>query len=207
MSLAILIRIVVLFVSGGVLGFLGDRMHWAGGVLAYRDPFLWGQALWVPVLFGGSSLAVAFGHAALRSLWRGPAAPEPIVDVKKLLVAMGTFFAAWGTSAFVPAQSFGHDAALLVAFVVLSLAVTAYLGFFSVRFAVYAASTAVVGCLVETAISSTGAFFYARPSFGIIPLWLPGLYLFAANVGVALDLVGHKGHAAAAPERAVPIAA
>ena len=45
----------------------------------------------------------------------------------------------------------------------------------------YAAIAAVLGPLIEIAISATGVFDYANPDFAGIPMWLPALW---ANGGL-----------------------
>jgi hypothetical protein len=44
---------------------------------------------------------------------------------------------------------------------------------------VYAITCAIAGPAFEAALSSTGAFFYARPAW-LVPEWLPALYLHLA---------------------------
>ena len=55
----------------------------------------------------------------------------------------------------------------------------------------YCILVGVGGALVESIISASGLFFYHQPDWGLVPAWLPMLYLHVAlatrAIGRALD--------------------
>src|SRR5215831_14543365 len=70
-------RLAAAFALGALIGPAADQIHLQSGVLSYSRPsrLLWGQALWVPPLFGGASLALVWGHALLKRLLHRPPVP------------------------------------------------------------------------------------------------------------------------------------
>jgi hypothetical protein len=170
-------KIASLFFIGGVLGYLGDRMHYLGGVLWYPDKTLWGQAWWVPLLFGSAALAVTYGHRMIRRLF------GTVFSQTTLWVAIinGIFF----FSAYAATAIFAAYPVLLTVGLTLLWIPTLMRSFSKTRLA-YALLTALTGTFVEFALSKAGQFYYTDPDFLAVPMWLPVLYLWAANLGQAI---------------------
>ena len=170
-------KIAGLFFIGAVLGFLGDRMHYLGGVLWYPDKTLWGQAWWVPLLFGGVGLALTYGHRLIRRLF------GTVFSRTTLWIAIinGIFF----FSAYAATAIFASYPVLLTVGLTLLWIPTLIHSFSKTRL-VYALLTALTGTLIEFGLSKTGQFFYTNPDFLAVPMWLPMLYLWAANLGQAI---------------------
>jgi len=170
-------KIMGLFFIGAVLGYLGDRMHYLGGVLWYPDKTLWGQAWWVPLLFGSAALALTYGHRLMRKLFGTVFSQTTLWNA----VLNGIFF----FSAYAATAIFAAYPVLLTIGLTLLWIPTLIRSFSKTRL-VYALLTALTGTFVEFAISKAGQFFYADPDFLAVPMWLPILYLWAANLGQAI---------------------
>lgn len=179
-------RFAVLFALGAVLGTLLDRMHWAAGVLSYPDTTLAGQAWWVPLLFGAAAIALVEGHRFAAKTMRAPR--DPSTPRAALLTVCG-FAAAYAFTAV-------YDEKPLMVLAVVGVAWAAMIAAThraSRGFLLFAASTAVVGTLVETTLTQLGQFAYARPTLLSVTIWLPALYLWAASVGSVLDRLPQLG--------------
>ena len=156
----------LLFLTGAVVGTLGDQIHVQSDVLWYRHPALYGQALWVPLLFGTAGVGLVHAHR----LFLRPPPGEPPRPVS--LVAPGLIFAA----AYL-ATGIGRSQPLLVA---AALAVA-----WGIRILLHPTADqltaglafAAGGPLFEAALSATGAFSYRQPDVLGAPVWLPPLYL------------------------------
>src|SRR5438093_9480413 len=93
-------RLAIMFVLGGIFGALCDQLHTQLGVLYYRAPVLFGQAWWVPLLFGAATISIFLGASAIvrRTGREGP--PES----RDFVIASLWFFGAYVASCF----SFDH---------------------------------------------------------------------------------------------------
>lgn len=168
---ALIKKLMVLALMGASLGTFCDHCHVWGGVLAYRNPFIDGQAWWVMPLFAWAAVMVAVGYGLGEKLTGTRLAPIS----RRRGVGYGLFFlGAYGATAIFS----DWPNALLVLLT---------LGFVSIlliekdrALLVSALLTAVAGSLFEAALSSTGAFYYLHPDFLGIPRWLPALYFWAA---------------------------
>jgi hypothetical protein len=168
-----LARVAVLFGAGAAIGTLADQLHVQTGVLSYRHPrrALFGQALWVPLLFGASGLALTAGHAGLARL---AAERAPRAALPELARSLLWFFAAYAsTSAY-------QQRPRRLALTLVSCWMARVLAAPTAGKLVAGPLLAAAGPLFESWLSSTGAFRYRRPDAMGLPLWLPALYLHAA---------------------------
>ena len=169
----------LLFVFGAVAGTALDHLHVWGGVLAYPHAAFWGEAAWVPPLFGGAAVALV---TSWRLAFRGAEARRP--GVRPVLVHLALFAAAYAASV----------ALQRLPLLALALMVFAWFPFearLGPRAIAYALLSAGTGCLVESALSWANLFHYRAPGqmgFLPVPLWLPGLYLHASLATRAVDM-------------------
>lgn len=164
-------RALVAFMVGGIVGLLLDQIHVHYQVLYYPKPWLWGQAWWVMPLFGATTLVVATGAD-----WWISRKPDAGRD-EGLLEAAGMFLAAYWASG----QWHQHPIGLSIAYaIVLPLRTT------RPSTLAFAGLLALGGVLFEIGLSSTGAFVYRFPDMFGVPLWLPGLYMHGAALGLAI---------------------
>ena len=166
----------MLFVLGGIGGALCDQLHTQLGVLHYPKPVLFGQAWWVAPLFGAGTivfytLAVPFVRRAQGKIAR----PAPAT----LAIATAFFLGAYLASCLF------DERALAAVFLVTWAARMAFTPA-RAETIVYSILLAVLGSSFEAALSSTGAFVYDKAAYTIVPLWLPGLYMHGAPLGLHL---------------------
>ncbi len=173
---------LVVFAIGGVVGAALDHLHVISGVLTYPPRAY--DLIRTPSLFGAAALAMTwpyrliFRRAALR--WNSP--------VPTVMFASG-FAAAYATTAFLKDYPHLVAAILFVSWVPMALR--------SPGVFLYGLGVAVVGPLVEAAISATGTFAYVAPGQipGLkVPIWLPALYLHASLAARGLDMVLFHSH-------------
>jgi hypothetical protein len=161
---------------GAAIGLCLDRIHVVSGVLAYRDPVLWGQAWWVPLLFAAVAPLILVNDLLATRIVGAPAGP-PAHPVD---AATGWFIAAYlATGVF-----WRWPVALLVGLVLVWVVRTGR----NVRRdrLVAALGLAIAGPLFEAALASTGTFWYVHPDVLGVPIWLAGLYLYVADFAAAL---------------------
>jgi hypothetical protein len=164
-------RFVFALVLGGVLGALLDQIHVQYGVLWYPKPWLWGQSWWVAPLFAASTVVVLSG----AKLFTDGAPGTREHDVLGSALWFGAAYWASG-------QWHGHPIGLSVAYLVLFLMRTTHRPTL-----IFAVLLAAGGVAFETMLSSTGAFRYHHPDlFGVVPMWLAGLYIHGAPLGLAI---------------------
>ncbi len=160
-------------VVGAIVCTVCDHLHVVYGVLAYAHPDVWRQAWWVPLLFAVAAVAMVGGVPLFRDRLGGQKAP---LDVSALVRASVAFVAAYALTAV------DHASPNLV----LGVLVGSWLWRVSAGaprwIVLYALATAVVGPLMESAISRAGAFHYLAPDFLGVARWLPALYLHAGLV-------------------------
>ena len=170
------LAVLALFFAGAVIGTLGDQIHVQFGVLSYPHPapWLYGQASWVPLLFGCAGLALVLGN---RTFIR----PSLHPDIRTGDVLPATLGEVLGSFVLFVAAYFStglfQDHPRLLA-----LGLTAI---WLLRIAprptrdklLGGLASAVGGTLFEAALSSTGAFRYRSPDLWLVPIWLPALYL------------------------------
>ena len=164
-------RALVAFVVGGIAGTLLDQIHVHYHVLYYPKPWLWGQAWWVMPLMGLATLAIVSG-----SDWWMSRRPDAGRD-EGVLEAAGMFVAAYWASG----QWHQHPIGLAIAYaLVMPLRST------RPSTLAFAGLLALGGTLFEIGLTGTGAFVYRFPDVLGVPMWLPGLYMHAAALGLAI---------------------
>ncbi|HEY6005849.1 MAG TPA: hypothetical protein VIV57_23410 [Anaeromyxobacter sp.] len=163
-------RLSSLFVLGAVLGTAGDQLHVRSGVLSYArpSPLLFGQALWVPLLFGAAGVLLVLGHAPLLRLTRERSARASAFG---FAAAVLWFYGAYASTALFAGARLALTAALVAAWVARVAAAPA------ADKVLAGVLWAIAGPLFEAALSATGAFQYRRPDVLLVPAWLPALYL------------------------------
>lgn len=164
-------RALVVFVLGGIVGALLDQIHVRYQVLWYPKPWLFDQAWWVAPLFGATAVTVL--AAADRWLTMRPDAGRD----EDVIEAAGMFVAAYWASG----QWHQHPIGLALVYAVLLPLRTTRPSTIAFALALAAAGTAF-----EIVLSSTGAFRYCFPDLLGVPMWLPGLYVHAAPLGLAI---------------------
>jgi hypothetical protein len=164
-------KLLALFGAGAVGGTLGDQIHVQYGVLWYPRPVTWlaGQAIWVPLLFGCSTMALVYGYAPLAR-W---AHVDDLPARRGLALSIAIFVLAYFSTAW-----FGdtHPIALTVA---LTAAWLARIVRRPTRDKLLGAlACAIGGPLVEALLQRAGGFHYRYPLTSVeVPIWLPALYL------------------------------
>ena len=175
------------FAAGAMVGLVFDRIHVVTGVLWYAHPALFGQAVWVPLLFGAGGLVLVNGH---RLFVRHPPTLQPSPFS---LVAPAVAFAA----AYVATGLWSDHPVWLTAGLVLVWLCRVAIRPTRDRIAAGLAF-AVGGPLVEATVSATGGFFYRRPDLLGVPIWLPALYLHVSLFTRQIDLLIRSKDVAAA---------
>lgn len=169
-----------LFLVGAFVGTLLDMIHVKSGVLYYPKPFYpWGQAWWVPLLFGVAAIVLVRGYRIVADL---AGARDPSPSSGSLTNAAIGFVLAYAATGIFHQQELLLLVGLIVAW---SLHQRAHPGQGT---GPYAIAVAIGGSLFESFLSSTGAFYYTEPDLLGIPIWLPALYLHAALLTRAIAL-------------------
>jgi hypothetical protein len=164
-----------MIVVGGTLALSAcDQIHVHAGVLSYSHPAFAGQAWWVPLQFALATLAICAGAWPF-----GVRLPEP--SGRDLARA-----AAWFVGAYAASAAFQRWPIALAVVYAVTWLIRVGLAPRSATVALYSLLLAAAGTGAEAAISSTGAFAYARPDALLVPIWLPGLYLHGAPLALAL---------------------
>jgi hypothetical protein len=169
----------LLFAVGAVLGTALDQLHVASGATSYAKPFLFGQAVWVPLLFGSAAAGFADMHRRLRRAFGAPrAAPAPALLAADFVI----FAAAYAASAYLAVS----NAALLALFVA-AFALRVVVKRVPPHRIVHALLCALLGVAVEWVLTGLGLFTHHRADLLRVPLWLPGLYLLSSPLLAGLD--------------------
>jgi hypothetical protein len=166
--------------AGAVICTVCDHLHVVTGVLTYPHVAFWGEAWWVPLLFGTASVVIVASAGNLRRMFSAPplAAPSP----RRVAAGGVAFVTAYAFTAF------GHELPNVVAAVLA--------GFWLARalqapawLVVYSIVVAIGGSAFEATWSALGFFRYLVPDFAGIPRWLPGIYLHVAFLTADLERV------------------
>jgi hypothetical protein len=184
--------LAIAFVLGAIGGILCDQIHVQFAVLWYPKPDLLGQSWWVGPLFGFGLIAILLGSKpfADRSI-----AKEP--HTRDLAVGGAIFLLAYLSTGIFQSTALALTIAMTLAWIArVMLRPDKKIAL------LHALALAFGGVLVESTVSSTGAFQYANPDFGLVPMWLPLLYAHGSPVAldVALRLNGKKASAHLAPK-------
>ena len=170
--------LIIVFLSGAVLGTALDRLHFLGGVLDYPDTTLQGQAWFVPPLMGAAALGLVSGHRLLVRMRGGVIARGSFGAV---LTYVLLFAAAYGATVWFQDQPKWLAIGLVVAFVPV-IGSHPYNGF-----GLHCLLAAAVGTAVEAYLVQRGEFRYLAPDWLGVPMWLPALYLWAAAATAEMD--------------------
>jgi len=180
-----------LFLCGGLLISLGDRVHLAFGVLEQADDSFLGQAWWVLPSFGLLTLVLIEVQRLLRSAL-SESAPEP--SIPRLALACLWFLLAYSMTG--PLDSWGPWLGILLAALWLPRA----LALRSRSALLLSLLLAVAGPLGEAAVSAGGRFHYLHPDWGSVPSWLYAIYLHGALAVYEIEgLLCARRQARAAP--------
>lgn len=164
-----------LAVALGLLGAALDQFHVQAELIEYPNPWLWGQAAWVPLNFAVLLTALV---AASIPLARGLSVP----DTERLAADLAWFVGAYGVSALVAPD---HPDLLAVAYVAVWVPRIALRADWALVYP-YGVALAVAGCLVEAAEIELGWFAYSEPDAIGVPLWLAGIYLHGAPLALGV---------------------
>lgn len=172
--------LLTLLVIGGIGGALSDQIHVRFDVLWYPRPFFLDQAWWVAPLFGGATIGIFLGALPFaQRLVRG----DGLTSARGLTLSGASFLAAYLASGAFRAWPIALLAGYAAAWSLRALETK--MGGAGLAFSVL---LALGGTLFESALSSTGAFYYRAPDFLGVPYWLPGLYLLGAPLALGLAL-------------------
>jgi hypothetical protein len=170
---------LLVFIFGAIVGTSLDHLHVMGGVLDYPHVFFWGAAYWVWPLFGGAALALLWPW---RLQFRGGAPRWP--TQWPALLYFVAFAVAYETSVLLQRQ----PVLALAVFVGAWLPFAVRIGW---RLVAYSALSALGGVLFESLLVHIDAFHYRAPGLMgslAVPVWLPGLYLWACLAVRGIDL-------------------
>ncbi len=173
---------LVLFVVGGLLLSLCDRVHVMYGVIVQNDQSFLGQAWWVPPMFGVVTVVTMRLYALLRPMLGARIAPASRTQLVTTALALASAYVVTGPGAARPMMLAGGLAALW-AFRAMARR--------SLPEVWLALLIAVVGPAVEALTSASGAFRYVAADFLYVPMWLPAVYLHAAPLVVEIDGMLH----------------
>ncbi len=167
--------------AGAVICTVLDHLHATHGVLGYAHVAFWGEAWWVPANFFLATLAAVGGARMTRRFFHAaPLSPnEP-----KLIAADGLAFAAAYAM-----TSFTHETPTATLLVLVACWICRMLLGAPKWVVVQSLLVALVGPLVEAAISATGTFAYEHPDALLVTRWLPGIYLFVGPISARLEAV------------------
>ncbi len=169
---------VLLSLIGGLGLSLCDRVHIAYEVLRQKDESVFGQAWWVFPSFVLVSAVALLGFRAMH----GPLhrLREPF-RLKRALWAMAVFHAVYACTGPLA----GYDwqlAAVLGALWLLRLALRP-----DRAALLYSLVLGLLGPLAEALNAAAGNFAYLDPDLGLVPSWLPAIYLHGGLMVAQLD--------------------
>lgn len=175
------------FLAGGVAGWVGDYVHVRTGTTAYAGGVGWslgGLPFWVFLLMGVSAVAMGVGQTGLAGLIRSLVgvdtgrAPRPGErQMRGIWAGLLCFLGSYVASGLIPVGA-GKDVAIFT----LAAAAWVTLDRSALGLALHILS-ATMGCAVEIFLIHRGIFSYSpdhRVILGMIPLWLPALYVSAS---------------------------
>lgn len=162
---------LILFLFGGILISLGDRVQLAYGLLTQDDTSFFGQAWWVIPTFGLVSVALYDGFRLTRHLTKE--APRE-ATLKSCALACVLFLAAYASTG--PLDAWGPWLAVLLT----ALWIPRVIARRSRAALLFSILLALLGPLGEIAQVNTGRFAYDHPDLGQVPSWLFAIYLHGA---------------------------
>lgn len=179
--------ILVLFVTGAILGSVCDGFHTHSLTTFYPRPWILKMAWWVPLLFGSAGLAIGLTHPVCDR-WFKRQQKLPL-SWYVIISGLGLFMGLYFLSGFL---NFSNS----YKFFLLGILSVLFWGFFDRTWQGLALGilTALVGCTVEIMLSALGLFDYTHPDLWGIPAWLPWLYIAGSTTvgNLGRKLVGGK---------------
>jgi len=176
---------LLLFVAGGLVLSLCDRVHIAYGVLEQADRSFFGQAWWVPLVFGIASVLAPLAYPPVRRLLGISAPPRPRDPIRLGSSALVL------CAAYVVTGPMHHSGSSLAVGLTAAWAVRAALRRTRSE-TVFAVLLAIVGPLVEASLSALGLFTYRQPDVLGVPIWLGAIYLHAGPLVGEIDAYLHR---------------
>ena len=180
--------IVVLFITGAVLGTLGDWTHVISNVVGYPNSFMLipvtQQAFWVPLLFGSAGVAIALSHAKVDQWLKVQRPKKTWLEIALGIIALLLLY---GISGFL-----NFEQAQLRNLLLMTAAVSIWFAFDRSKSGLlFALLTAAVGVTVEATLVHLGAFYYGSHVIDFLgfPFWIVWLYVAAS---VAVGNLGRK---------------
>lgn len=178
-------RLLILFLTGFVLGPIGDYTHVISETTAYpQDRFgyyLLTVPFWVPFLFGTAALLIGMTHPFWDKILGVSRERIGVRNYSIAFLGLLAFLGLYALSGYLPFRTGGLNDMILAGMAILI--------WFTLdrtwQGIVLGIATAIAGTLTEIYLVRSGAFFYlprAANFFGV-PTWLPWLY-FGASVAV-----------------------
>jgi hypothetical protein len=181
---ALVVRRRALLFTGAAAGAALDQIHVQTGVLSYRKPTFLRQSWWVAPQFGVAAVAIA--EAARAFAARSPDGGE------SRSIGLGPD-AVWFVASYVSTGLCRRWPRALSTLLLLTFFARLARRDDAGRVAVFAFGLAAFGTGYEHTLSGSGAFSYADPDVGNVPLWLPILYLQGAPLAIDLVRSGLRG--------------
>jgi hypothetical protein len=168
-----------LFFFFALIATLCDQVWVRLGVLVYPRPFLFGQAWWVPLLFGTVALIAVHFIVIATNLLLPSSTPRPKDPGGRAITA-----GAWFVAAYLAGGLFDANSQTLAIVLVVIWLLRLWPASNSIReaFVLICLSlvVAVAGTLGESVAGWLNLMYYPRPDFLRVPYWLPALWLHAA---------------------------
>ncbi len=149
------------------------------GVLVYPHPYVFGQAWWVPLLFGAVALIAIHFMVLATNLLLPASTPRPGDTAGRAMTA-----GAWFVAAYLAGGLFDAYAQTLAIVLSVVWLLRLWPASNSIReglvLILLSLAVAVAGTLGESAAGWLNLMRYPRPDFLGVPYWLPTLWLHAA---------------------------
>lgn len=161
------------------MGTLLDTLHVWNGAASYPPEKVWtfpglGVAWYVPLEF---MVAGAVVVTVRPELDEGLDRAQTDIALNTVVWGLAGLTLAWWGSGYLTSHGVPSSAASSV---LTLFALGMWAIFDSTRQGAIAAGiTAVIGVAVESAIARTGTYRYTNPDLGLVPQWLPSLYITA----------------------------
>lgn len=165
----------ITFILGAILGPIGDGFHTHSQTLYYPEVLFLKMAWWVPFLFGSATVFIAHSHLTFDRLLKRP---QKKLSWTTVVIGLASFMFLYFCSGFLKIETIP-----MVVFLAIGSSMVYLTMDRTWQGAIYCVLTALIGSLVEVAISGFDLFYYYEPDILGIPYWLPFLYI-AASVAV-----------------------
>lgn len=164
-------HLLLLFLIGAITGSLLDAFHVYSNIEHYPTPVFMGLAWWVPLLFGGATVAIGYSHPMIDPLLHNR---RPSKHMMSSMAESGWIVLAY----LISASTLGSMAkAAFLWIIYFNFWLLAGIGWQNLLLSLV---TAITGTLVEMVLVAGGAFSYLHPDFIGVPYWLPCMYACAS---------------------------